>query len=172
MKKIINKNTIFSFILGIIISGVTVYAVSNVAKDITFKANNTEWKVGNVADALDSLYISKTTDNYSTTEKVVGTWIDGKPLYQQTVITTTPNSSNGTSKPVPSNIDTLVKFEGTMKNANSDWNIFAFDYSTINIYYHNGSDELNWLNIPDHSRNKTAYLTFYYTKTTDQATNN
>lgn len=73
MKKIINRNTIFTFILGIIISGVTVYAVSNAAKDITFKANNTEWKVGNVADALDSLYISKTSDNYSTDEKVVGT---------------------------------------------------------------------------------------------------
>lgn len=93
MKRIMNKKYILGLITGIIVSGVTVYAVSNVVKDITFKAKNTNWKVGNVADALDSLYISKTTDNYSTNEKVVGTWVDGKPLYQKTfAIDTTPST--------------------------------------------------------------------------------
>lgn len=34
-------------------------------------------------------------DNYSTKEQVVGTWIDGKPLYQKTITVTsiTPSSS-------------------------------------------------------------------------------
>lgn len=35
--------------------------------------------------------------NYSTTEHIVGTWIDGKPLYQKTFISTAPTcSTNGT----------------------------------------------------------------------------
>ena len=73
MKKVINKNTILGLVVGIIISGVTVYAVSTAATDITFKAKNKNWKVENVADALDSIYISKTSDNYSTDEKAICT---------------------------------------------------------------------------------------------------
>lgn len=52
---------------------------------------------------------------YSTTEQVVGTWIDGKPLYEQVIqYTTTPTSDGWTQIPLPT--DCLVK-----------------DY---NVYYH------------------------------------
>ena len=50
MKKLIQKNTIFTFILGLLISGVTVYAVTYEAKDINYKTNVS------VKDALDDLY--------------------------------------------------------------------------------------------------------------------
>ena len=49
------------------------------------------------------LPFTKTTDSpiaigsdtdYSTDEKIVGTWIDGKPLYQRVVIGTTGNSNS------------------------------------------------------------------------------
>ncbi len=55
MKKII-KNPIFMFILGIILSGVTVYAVSYNANQIDFKPSNTDWNVSKVDKALDYLY--------------------------------------------------------------------------------------------------------------------
>ena len=40
MKRIMNKKYILGLITGIIVSGVTVYAVSTAATDITFKAKN------------------------------------------------------------------------------------------------------------------------------------
>lgn len=48
------------------------------------------------------------THTYSTTEQVVGTWIDGKPLYEIVVqYTTTPTSNGWTQIPLP--IDCLVQ---------------------------------------------------------------
>lgn len=49
--------------------------------------------------------------NYSTDEKVVGTWVDGKPLYQKTVELGWNNSWVGTRVQVShniSNIDTVI----------------------------------------------------------------
>ena len=69
MKKVINKNTIFTFILGIIISGVTVYAVTYNANQINFTPTNNNWKkqdgtnITNVQDALNSLYDNKKSSN-------------------------------------------------------------------------------------------------------------
>lgn len=57
--------------------------------------------------------------NYSTSEQVVGTWIDGKPIYQKTVVRTETTqqlmkANQWTSLPMPgvprsSEIDTLVE---------------------------------------------------------------
>ena len=51
MKKIINKNTILGLIVGIIISGVTVYAV-----ETKYKAEDVKYKETTVKAALDDLY--------------------------------------------------------------------------------------------------------------------
>ena len=58
MKKII-KNPIFTFILGILISGVTVYAVSYNANQIDFNPDNNNWNVNKVDQALNYLYENK-----------------------------------------------------------------------------------------------------------------
>ena len=53
MKKIINKNTIFGFIIGLIVCGVTVYAATNyMASQITYGNNGK----ATVEAALDDLY--------------------------------------------------------------------------------------------------------------------
>ena len=87
MKKNI-KIGIICFILGAIIfsgiSGVTAYTI--MANSIEFQSRNNNWNVNNVGDALNSLYTMKTSEDYSTDEKRVGTWIDDKPLYQKSII--------------------------------------------------------------------------------------
>ena len=44
------------------------------------------------AIATKDIYLSPEND-YSTNEKVVGTWIDGKPLYQRTIAVTVPTTT-------------------------------------------------------------------------------
>ena len=68
MKKIFNKNTVLGLIVGIIISGVTVYAV-------TYNANQITYKDTTVEQALDYLYSKK---NYKSGEIFL---LDGKNDY-------------------------------------------------------------------------------------------
>ena len=49
---------------------------------------------------------------YSTTEKVIGTWIDGSPLYQKTIDVGVLPNNNTKSVSIDSNIDLIIKFEG------------------------------------------------------------
>ena len=74
--------TITAIVLGVT-TGVGAYQMS--AKEINFTPSNNKWKVNNVADAISDLQNMKTSDNYSTDEQVVGTWIDGKPVYQRVI---------------------------------------------------------------------------------------
>ena len=57
MKKIINKYTIFSFILGgIVFSSVSIYAYLVAATNVSYTPSNTSWNVSDVNGALNSLY--------------------------------------------------------------------------------------------------------------------
>lgn len=111
--------------------------------------------------------------NFSTDEKVIGTWIDGKPLYQKTVdCGSLPANS---TKDVPhniSNIDKIVCSYGTCVNSND---------KTLPLPYVNNGNlsygvqlEVNKTNV--HFETKIsglsdyyAYITLRYTKTTDTA---
>ena len=184
MKKIINKNKIFGFIIGLIVCGVTVYAVSNAAKDITFKASNTNWTVGNVADALDSLYISRTNNDFSTTEKVIGKWIDGKPLYQKTLELDINNTDKQSIAHNISNVDIIYIDLGNSyiyRSNSSDKSSFT----SLSLGVSNNSlvgsylayiQTVNRTNVVIRAGSSIdfnkAIVTLKYTKTTDQATNN
>ena len=62
MKKIINKNTVFSFIIGGLIFGsIGIYGANNYKSDgIEYSPTDTSWKVSNVNQAINSLYSMKT----------------------------------------------------------------------------------------------------------------
>ena len=80
------KKYLIGFVIGaLVFSGIGVAAYSILANDVKFIPKNDNWQVENVNDALNSLYISKTSDNYSTEEKVIGTWMN-KPLYQRVFV--------------------------------------------------------------------------------------
>ena len=93
MKKIFD-NKLFIFILGIVVASTSIVVASNyMATDIAYTPKDSNWKVSNVADAINSLASKSGTVNYSTDEQTIGTWIDGKPLYQKTIVTSLPNTS-------------------------------------------------------------------------------
>ena len=79
MKDKTNLKIIVAVIVSVIISSsITALAA------IKFQANEIGYNTTSVADALDSLYQTQFSDNYSTEERVIGKWVNGKPLYQKT----------------------------------------------------------------------------------------
>jgi len=126
--------------------------------------------LGGMPDVLANKF-SK-SDLYSTDEKMIGRWIDGKPLYQK-VVNTGALPSVATTKIVPhgiNNIETVVSVEGITKNTNGThtplvWastSAFSDTISTncdsTNVNINVGKDRSAWT---------SSYVTIQYTKTTD-----
>ncbi len=63
-------------------------------------------------DAANSFKYADEND-YSTTEHIVGTWIDGKPLYQKTINWGTVSSPGATKAHGISNLKQVIKIDGT-----------------------------------------------------------
>jgi len=110
---------------------------------------------------------------YSTTEQRVGTWIDGKPLYQKTFSYSVGTQSAKATIPVGtlSNVDYIVSCTGICKRGNN------LQYEQMSMY-----DSSAWfvytsvtmsgttatVNIVENGRSDaTGYVTVQYTKTTD-----
>lgn len=107
--------------------------------------------------------------NYSTEEQVVGTWIDGKPIYQKTVdCGALPKNS---SKEIDTGLSNVIVVDmrgiaykssyghtlpnPAMGNALEEW---YYDYSTNKIVITTHEDRSSYTNV---------YVTLRYTKTTD-----
>jgi len=127
-----------------------------------------------------TLQYTKTTDSaieigvdtdYSTTEKIVGTWIDGKPVYQKTVYCGA--LPNNTSKNVAHGISNLGRVVGeTACFGNADNQYIFIDYTTgTTSTTHFGHLIVDSTNIQLKTTNDgtafTGYVTLQYTKTTD-----
>ena len=71
--------------------------------------------------------------NYSTTEQKVGTWIDGKPLYQKTIVYNTATSGNAspTIGTIP-DMDTGFVVDGFYINQNSSFGGVGASYMLTN----------------------------------------
>ncbi|MBR1718392.1 MAG: hypothetical protein IJ715_03895 [Bacilli bacterium] len=172
MKRII-KNPVMMYILGIITCTLTtVLASSLLASDITYKPKDKTWGVTNVQAAVDSLKLAKTSDNYSTNERVIGTWIDGKPLYQKTIVTNAPATAN--SNLVIASIsdisyETIFIVGGYVETSN-----IVYPLSIEIGSFEDGSSV--WIrkeaktiamNVNSSRINASVYVTIQYTKTTD-----
>lgn len=102
---------------------------------------------------------------YSTTEQVIGTWIDGKPLYEKVItglsISLSWNSqyrAENTFVNAPTDIDTLVYIDGFgLSNGNhkAHFGITVYDY---------GSSSWTLFSLQDGT---VTTLIIQYTKTTD-----
>lgn len=114
-------------------------------------------------------------DIYSTEEQVVGRWIDGKPIYQKTVLTTAPSESNKYYA-ILSNVDHVISYKGYLYGLN-----YASASYVINQFCIPNRDF--WVAVTNEHKaaiaivttlnihfNKPVVLTIEYTKTTDQAT--
>lgn len=116
------------------------------------------------------------SDYYSTDEKIVGVWVDGKPLYQKTIIDTMPdNATSGTmvNKKIDVsslNIDRFAKWFGMMKTS-TGWCMLPHVDGSCNVtngLNYGDSDSALWLRNGNAFYNgATTYVTIQYTKTTD-----
>lgn len=60
-----------------------------------------------ISDAVSEIVI-ETNDSYSTEERQIGTWIDGKPLYKKTIEASLTGSANGVVPTVPFDSDWII----------------------------------------------------------------
>ena len=132
--------------------------------------------------------------NYSTDEQVIGTWIDGKPLYQKTIIVTHQElqiaidnpCTNQNVKDIRSlNIENIAKYHATVKQQSNATDYYYYDTPTISPQYvqnvAQGSSYPGlcfnfWIRVGYIGANVTGmpsniiytlYFTVQYTKTTD-----
>lgn len=95
---------------------------------------------------------------YSTTEKRVGTWIDGKPLYRKTYTQSNSNAINLTTL----SVDKLF-IVGETNAKTSAGTVVPLPYPNINLYYTapNLTFEIYGFTLVE------VIITIEYTKTTD-----
>lgn len=173
---------------GTLEGGITIWARNNSATGgnaNTIQIANSNKGLNNTSGYL-TVYYTKTTDaansfkwgdenDYSTDEKIVGTWIDGSYVYQKTFnIGALPN---GGTKHVAHNIGnfgTLIKIFGTMKGSNQASLPFVMGGSasaiTLNDLNYQVMVAVDTTNI-DIAVNQNlssfnGYITLQYTKTT------
>lgn len=119
--------------------------------------------------------------HYSTEEQIVGYWIDGRYLYQKTLITKTPSSVTwqtweDLTKQVNQTIsgyENIRKVSGFVVGSDKSATTILMLYNEYDAY--SGFTLLPYENIirgrvGSYGINGTAYVTIQYTKTTDEPT--
>ena len=106
---------------------------------------------------------------YSTDERVIGKWIDGKPLYESTVsFGSLPNAATKSISHGISNIDNVIYAYGFAKGNNRCFNIpFASQTNTAGIMMYVDSTKVNVTTGMDRTEFTSSYIIIQYTKTTD-----
>lgn len=108
-------------------------------------------------------------DNYSTTEEIIGSWLN-KPLYRK-VLQITPTEQNTTYNHGISNLDKVIKVGGTYKRKNqnqrgdlpmlyTNWQIWIYDFLPTNFRLNISTNQWN-------AGFEYIYIYIEYTKTSD-----
>jgi hypothetical protein len=91
--------------------------------------------LGNVKDDLTDdtkiPSVKAVKEVYSTTEKIIGTWINGKPIYRKVIDTTYSGEINTNIQ----NLDTMVKMDVLAKQpSTNDWRNLPWLYGSGSTY--------------------------------------
>lgn len=118
---------------------------------------------------------SNPMNDYSTDEKVVGTWINGEPLYQKTLQITMPSANESSISTGVENGNHARIVDGFIEQTGSSGGNYSFPVMfdsgsplTTKVLIQvtvNGSNLYVYSNF-DKTDGKTAYITIQYTKTT------
>ena len=112
----------------------------------------------------------KNFNKYSTTEEVVGTWIDGKPIYRKTFnnISITSSEYSVISIATGLTIDNLINISGYLVN-NGRWivTLNSMDTQYANMARVSYDKQTSSLELIVQNWTGTATVTIEYTKTTD-----
>lgn len=113
---------------------------------------------------------SSTYDVYSTNETVIGTWIDGKPIYRKTFNNISVTSSEYSVIPIATGltIDNLINISGYLVN-NGRWvvTLNSVDIQYANMVRVSYDKQTSSLELAAQNWTGTATVTIEYTKTTD-----
>ena len=141
------------------------------ASEIPYDNTSSGMTATDVQAAVSELK-SNLTDltTYSTTEQVVGKWINGKPLYRKTVDTgTLPNNNTKNVAHNISNLDVIVSYIGIAWNSGkTDFRIMPYPSTNdwiMGLYVSNTN--ITYTTQKDFSFLTSSYVTIEYTKTTD-----
>lgn len=134
--------------------------VARHTSDATF--DSSKWK---------NLSSSSQEINYSTEEQQIGTWIDGKPLYQKTYVISIPDEvgrlevaslpTGVSSTDVVEFTDTLLRSDNTITKSQ-----YIEQFTDGYSVWIRSNNKIVFLNVGE-PYNGTLYLTIKYTKTTD-----
>lgn len=117
-------------------------------------------------------------ENYSTTEQVVGTWIDGKPIYKKTYTFTFPatqTTGEWSTDVTNLNMDKMIKVEGATKSEWGTDHLYFRDLTQVYAYNDTSVAEFGAMYISSGIMRyryrgfviTEGLITLYYTKTTD-----
>ena len=133
--------------------------VQSNAEDVAYDSNTSvKEKIDDIAD-------------YSETEKVIGKWIDGKPLYQKTI--SFGGLPNATTKSVAHNISNLKKIVNFNGYATDNSNFIPIPYiyqssgNMVGIQIYANATNVVIRTMLNDSGFTECYITLKYTKTTD-----
>ena len=130
---------------------------------------------------IKSTYVKKTEVpsgskelNYSTDEQVVGTWIDGKPIYQKTISAEILFSQTGQQIANISNLNIKdsISYKCTIYDSLNNESYALPMHGSVNLYnmnilFKNNELTLSCEQASAYSRILKIYITLQYTKTTD-----
>lgn len=102
---------------------------------------------------------------YSTSEKVIGTWINGKPLYRKVLISSSGNSGNKRIAHGITNIGKVVNISASMTA--TDYNYYMNNSSPYNFTIQEISQTEVIMNIDGAFSNWTLSIVMEYTKWND-----
>ena len=117
---------------------------------------------------------TQTFHNYSTAEKIVGEWIDGKTVYEKTISFATPSNDAYTSQNLgllTADIDNIWLTEGYAIGADTVANVTGYtgyvsSEQFMGFIYEGNTDITFDYRVGSSLQNGNAYLTIRYTKTT------
>ena len=161
-------------------------ATSSVADGFTFKASKYNSIYGGSSEvtptntsvlfciATKNIYLNPSLD-FSTSEKVVGTWIDGKTLYQKTIdCGALPNATTKDISLDSLAIERVYNFTGVAYNANDVCIPLPYvevivdnNDSSILVNYQKSLNSVRIKTFIDYSGFSHSYITIQYTKTSD-----
>lgn len=120
-----------------------------------------------IVNAVNEL---ETRGDFSTTEVVIGTWINSKPIYRKVVNKSVSSGSSSFPKSdVSSDMDQVLTIRGFVIQPTGNVAMIPYDASDndkLNIYYQS-SQSLFQVRAGSQYGAGSAYITIEYTKTTD-----
>lgn len=133
------------------------------ANNLNRVQTNVENEINRVETKINNAII------YSTTEKVIGNWINGKPIYRKVVdLGDAPNNTLSTISHGISNIESIVNLYGYISDGSSYLpipNVVASSGARLQLSANKNAIFLG--SSTDRSSFKECYAIIEYTKTTD-----